>query len=298
VPGWPREAWAPLTALAVTLAVASGADPPLVGIVVLGAAAYACGAYARIVPGVAGVAAMLAATLLAGADDFVPVTITALGPWLAGRVVRSRSALVEALAQRTRELEAERDAATRLAVRHERARIARELHDIVAHNLAVMVVQAGAGRMAEQDPPERARERFDAIREAGEQALAEMARLTDLLGERRHDLRPLLDRARAAGLTIRAPELELDDTAYRVVQEAVTNVLKHAPGADVEIRVRAGEIEVRDSGARTAPTLAETGAGLGITGLRERIAAAGGTIEAGPRRDGGWSLRARLPLER
>ena len=82
------------------------------------------------------------------------------------------------------------------------------------------------------------------------------------------------------------------------MQEAVTNVLKHAPGADVEIRVDAGEIEVRDSGARTAPTLAETGAGLGITGLRERIAAAGGTIEAGPRRDGGWSLRARLPLER
>jgi hypothetical protein len=90
VPGWLREAWAPLTALAVTLAVAIGADPPLVGIVVLGAAAYACGAYARIVPGAAGIAAMLAAALLAGADDFVPVTITALGPWLAGRVVRSR----------------------------------------------------------------------------------------------------------------------------------------------------------------------------------------------------------------
>jgi hypothetical protein len=102
VPGWLREAWAPLTALAVTLAAAVGADPSIVGIVVLGAAAYACGAYARIVPGAAGVAAMLAATLLAGADDFVPVTIAALGPWIAGRVVRSRSALVEALAQRTR----------------------------------------------------------------------------------------------------------------------------------------------------------------------------------------------------
>ena len=297
MPGWPREAWAPLAALAVAPAVALGADPPVVGIVVLGAAAYACGAHARTVPGLVGVAAMLAATLLAGADDVVPVTIAALGLWLAGRVVRSRSALVRALAQRTRELEAERDAATRLAVRRERARIARELHDIVAHNLAVMVVQAGAGRMAEQEPAERAQERFHAIREAGEQALAELARLTDLLGEHPRDLGPLLERARAAGLTIRAPEVELDGTAYRVVQEAVTNVLKHAPGADVEIRVDGGEIEVRDGGARTAPTLAETGAGLGIIGLRERLAASGGTVEAGPRSDGGWSLRAQLPRE-
>ena len=159
--GWLREAWAPLTALAVALVVALGADPGILGLVVLGAVAYACGAHAGIVPGAAGVAAMLAAVLVVGADDLVPVTIAALGPWLAGRVVGSRSALVRALAQRTRELEAERDAATRLAVRHERARIARELHDIVAHNLAVMVVQAGAGRMAEQDPPERVRKRGD-----------------------------------------------------------------------------------------------------------------------------------------
>ena len=245
---------------------------------------------------------MLAATLLAGADETSSLSRSrrsARGPPAGSR---PRSALVAALAQRTRELEAERDAATRLAVRHERARIARELHDIVADNLAVMVVQAGAGRMAEQDPPERARERFDAIRDAGEQALAEMARLTDLLlaSQRRHNLRPLLDRARRLADDPR-PQPSLDETAYRVRQEAVTNVLKHAPGAAVEIRLTsdAGEIEVRDSGAGTCARARGDRRWAGSHRPRERRSPPwAARLEAGPRRDGGWGACALATPER
>ena len=286
-----REHVAPALTAAAALAIVLTGDveSPVAGLVVLAALAYACGAYARTLPGAIATATLLASTLSA---SFVPVVICTLGPYLAGRVVRSRGRLVAELRARTRELEAEQEAYTRLAVRHERARIARELHDIVAHHLAVMVVQAGAGRMTGRDDPQRLAQ----IADAGRQALAEMERLVELIGEREHDVNRLLERARAAGLTIRAPELQLDGTAYRVVQEAVTNVLKHAPGADVDVRVGRGEIEIRDSGPATAPTLAATGAGLGLEGLRERLAAAGGSLDAGPHPDGGWSVRARLPI--
>jgi signal transduction histidine kinase len=205
--------------------------------------------------------------------------------------------LVAALAVRELELEREQEAFARLAVQHERARIARELHDIVAHHLAVMVVQAGAGRMAAAsgDTSRRA-ERFAGIRAAGGEALDEMARLLELLEAGRESLPRLLERARAAGLTVRydGPD-ELGEDARRIVQEALTNALKHAPGAAVEIEVRGDELSVRDGGARTRLTLAETGAGVGLAGLRERAEAAGGRLAAGPTPTGGWEVRATLP---
>jgi signal transduction histidine kinase len=284
----------------------------------MSALSYGCGAFARSVPGAVGMTILLAALEVTSGiphDAWVPVLFSTVGPWLAGRAVRSRREVVTALAHRTRELQAEQDAFSRLAVRHERARIARELHDIVAHNLAIMVVQAGAGRMATRDHTERTAERFSSIGDAGAQALSEMARLVDVLhaadgesNDHQGRLRLVLHQARAAGLTIHAMTLprgvqlppELEDIAHCIVQEGVTNTLKHAPRANVHVRLvvyeRVLEVEVRDDGARTTPTLADTGAGLGLTGLHERVTAIGGQLDAGPEPGAGWRLHARLPM--
>ena len=139
----------------------------------------------------------------------MPVFVACVAPWAVGRELAVRRDLAAALAERNRQLEAEEEAVARLAVRRERTRIARELHDIVAHHLAVVVVQAGAGRMAKRWEPAVAAERLAAIRDSGHQVLQEMSRLTDVLGAERGDdpearLRALLDGARAAGLTVRA----------------------------------------------------------------------------------------------
>jgi signal transduction histidine kinase len=276
------------------------------------AVSYACGVYASLVAGAASVAVLLVALVIPG-DSAVPFVLATVGPWAAGRIVRSRQELVGALRDRTRELEAEQEAFARLAVRRERARIAHELHDIVAHHLAVMVIHAGAGRMA---PPGQGGggERLDSIRQAGDQALAEMTRLVAMLQSDADDdlpptgrLRLLLDQARATGIDLRATAVpsdvwlpaEIEEGAYRLVQEGLTNAMKHAPGSTVDLRlsVQAGalEIELRDSGAKAPSKLAMTGSGLGLAGMRERIEALGGRLDAGPVSGGGWRVHARVP---
>jgi signal transduction histidine kinase len=158
------------------------------------------------------------------------------------------------------------------------------------------------------------RERLDSIRQAGDQALAEMTRLVAMLQSDADGdlpatgrLRLLLDQARATGLDLRAaplpPEVRLpadiEEGAYRLVQEALTNAMKHAPGSTVDLRfsVRAGELEIelRDSGAPAPSKLAKTGSGLGLAGMRKRIEALGGRLDAGPVRGGGWRVHARVP---
>jgi signal transduction histidine kinase len=270
-----------------------------------------------------GVAALAASLQIAvGFAEFpnVEIAFVTLMPWWAGTQVRARRVLVRALAERNRELEAEEDLFVRLSVRRERAAIARELHDIVAHQLAVVVVQAGAGRMAVGARGPEIVDRFTTIRDAGVQALGEMALLVDVL-QRDADsegdgeggarafarLTALVEQARAGGLHVRvtAPASdvtiarEIEDGAVRVIQEGLTNAMKHAPGSEVHIRLiaRDDELEVGmvDDGAGSASELVATGAGLGLTGMRERIESLGGTLEAGPRRDGGWSLQVSLP---
>jgi signal transduction histidine kinase len=276
------------------------------------ALSFGCGAAPWARAGALGATLLwIALMALSGVPEgtWVPITYSLAGPWYAGRVVLTRRRLTRALDQRTRELEAERDAYARLAVRHERARVARELHDIVAHHLSIIAVTAAAGRMG---APAEAGERFAGIAEAGERALAEMARLVQVLGDEpgdhRAQLERLLDQATAAGLNVRATPLprevelphEVGATAHRVVQEGVTNALKHAAGADLHVllAVRDGslEVRVRDSGGRALPALRGTGAGLGLTGLRERTAAIGGRLDAAPAPGGGWQLRAELPM--
>jgi signal transduction histidine kinase len=281
----------------------------LVGLVAVAAVSYAYGAFASRLAGAVATLLLLLALASLSPDALVPATLCTVGPWFAGRAVRRRGALVVALAERTRELEAEEAERARLAVRHERARVARELHDVAAHELAVVVVQAGAGRL---DPPAPglAAERLAAIHEAAARALAEMAQLDELVaaGDRdavlggpvaAGDLDAVLDQARAAGLDVRATlPADIPPIARQVVREALTNALKHAPGAAVEVLVaRDGDdlrIDVRDGGARSPGSLAASGAGFGLRGLRERVEAAGGTLQAGPQ-GGGWTVAARLP---
>jgi signal transduction histidine kinase len=270
------------------------------------AVSFGCGALPSLRRGVLGVAG-LAAALAIAETSIVPLLLTTLAPWTAGRLVRSRQQLVTALADRNRQLEAEQAALTELAVRRERARIARELHDIVAHHLAVMVIQAGAGRL---DAPDGAA-RFAGIRDSGREALGELERLVELLqadASPRRDLDALLDQARAAGVqldyTRPPPDLRVapavQDGAYRVVQEGLTNAMKHAPGSHVIVRLgvhaQALEVEVRDSGSAAPSSLATSGTGLGLAGMRERVEALGGVLEAGQQDAGGWRVHALLPL--
>jgi signal transduction histidine kinase len=239
-------------------------------------------------------------------------TTLAVAPWLFGRIVRARHLRLVAA-------EREQEQRARIAVGDERARIARELHDVVAHSVGVIVVQAeGARRVFEHDP-ERAREALESIERTARTALADMRRSLGVL--RREDdervlspqpgvddLNGLIEEARAGGLTVehavegeRVPLPQaIDLSAYRIVQEALTNVVKHAGAARVLVTVRylddELEVEVADDGAGP-PVRAGDGSGLGIIGMRERVDAHGGRLHAGAGTDGGFLVRASLPLD-
>jgi signal transduction histidine kinase len=253
------------------------------------------------------------------ADVILPVTIIGI-PWLAGRAVaayRRQSTELGVLAQR---LARERDARARLAVLDERARLARELHDSVAHAISVMVLQAGAAEQVLDSRPERAREAMRAVQDVGRDALDQIGSLLGLLEPTDTrpplsprpglaDLEPLLGAVRQAGLPVRltmvgAPRplpAALDGAAYRVVQEAVTNALKHAAAASTDVTVRFAadgvHLDIVDTGtASPAPTL--TG-GHGLAGMRERVAQHGGLLRAGPVPGGsGFAVHAFLPYAR
>jgi signal transduction histidine kinase len=235
--------------------------------------------------------------------------------WGAGRALREREQLSARLAERAHELDQEREAHARLSVRYERARIASELHDIVAHAISVMVVQAGAGQRLAAHDPEATAEAFEAIAGAARQAEADMQRLVALLGDEEAigpapDLElvtELVSRAAGSGLGVtltlegerEGVAAPLVETAYRVVQEGLTNALRYASGSAVTVLIR-GEahglvVEVVNGTAAGDADLVALGTGHGIGGLRERVGACGGTLEAGPIPDGGWRLCARLP---
>jgi signal transduction histidine kinase len=218
-------------------------------------------------------------------------------------------------------LRAEHEKVAEMAVRAERLRLARDLHDVVSHAVGVMVLQAGAAAALRTEEPARAREAVRAVHTAGTQALSELEILfglldggavgvagvtaqtdsTDLAGE----LEALVERMRGAGLRVslatdeRLPvDREVAATAYRVVQEALTNAARYAPGSDVEVRIRMDatvlDVTVRDVGPRTA-SAAPSGGGFGLVGLAERVRAHGGDLTTGPRPEGGFVVSARLP---
>jgi signal transduction histidine kinase len=276
--------------------------------------AYSCGAHASTRRGLGAVALLVAAIQVhVGFSEFpnVEIAVAALPPWWVGRELRLRRELVTELAARTRELEAEEEAFIELSVQRERARIARDLHDIVSHHLSLMVIQAGAGRMSEPWQGDVAAERFRTIRDAGAQALVEADRLLAMLqadGPVAPRLAALLERAEASGARVDVmppePELppEVEALAYRVVQEALTNAMKHAPGAAVDIRIALDDaglhVGVRNEPAPKPSPIAATGSGLGLAGMRERLAALGGGVDAAPETGGGFRVSAWVPLER
>jgi signal transduction histidine kinase len=212
--------------------------------------------------------------------------------------------------------ERERELAGREAVVEERARIARELHDVIAHNVSMMVVQAGAERRALGETSPSTREVLVTIEQIGRSALTEMRRLVGMLRSDADDplspqpglddLGTLVGQVREAGLPVdlhvdgdrRPLPVGIELSAYRIVQEALTNSLKHAGEARADVYVRYGadslEIEVRDDGAR--PSARTAGGGHGLVGMRERVALCGGLLDAGARPEGGFSVRALLPV--
>jgi signal transduction histidine kinase len=283
-----------------------------------------------IVLGVAG--AMTVGFLVQDADPFLSVTlpfVVLLPSWLVGDAVRQRrmaaQATAQAAAEATERAIRERDARVRDATAEERRRVARELHDIVAHTVSVMQVQAGAARQVIRTSPDDAEASLLAVEATGREAMAELRSLLGVLDDDRAGTGPglapepgvgqldgLVDRVRQAGLPAeieidgqpRPLPAGLDVTVYRIIQEALTNALRYARDAKtlVHLTFESGQlrIEVLDDGP-TGPTESlggsVDGSGRGIVGMRERAVHAGGRLEAGPRLGGGYAVRAWLPLD-
>ena len=239
---------------------------------------------------------------------------------LLGAYVQTRRAYREELVARAERLEREREERAERAVADERARLARELHDVVAHHLSGIVVQAGAAeRLVERDPA-KVQAMLADIRDSGKATLTSMRRLVGILragddtdgtapqpGLERLDV--VADQARAAGIKVEltvegepvALPSEVDLAAYRVLQEALTNVRKHAPGATanavVRYRPRVVEVEVVDDGGHGGAIEDEPSDGVGLVGMRERVLLLDGTFGAGPNTRGGWTVRAQIPTD-
>jgi signal transduction histidine kinase len=280
--------------------------------------AFCAGRWENRWPGILGLAALIGALelgVLSAHQPGVPGVFIPAAGWGAGRALREREKVAAQLAERARELEEEREAHAALSVRYERSRIASELHDIVAHAISVMVVQASAGQRLAARDPEATAETFEAIAGAARQAEQDMGRLVALLGDDKA-IGPAPDLALVEELVARAAGSGLDVTlrlegdrdglpaplgeaAYHVVQEGLTNALRYAAGATVRVLVRGDReallIEVINAAAAREAALAGSGTGTGLQGLRERVGACGGVLEAGPMADGGWRLSARLP---
>ena len=251
------------------------------------------------------------------AGDFVFIPLIFSVVWLVGYALRERAERTEAAEERALRAERDREAAARLAVAEERTRIARELHDVVAHAMSVMVLQVGAVRHKLPDASAEQRDALRNVEQTGRTALAEMRRLLDAM---RYDgdelelaphpglgqLGRLVEDVRASGLDVTLwiggepfdLPASLDLSAYRILQEGLTNVLKHAHAsrAEVEVHYRPDEVrvEVRDDG-RGAPRIAD-GLGHGLVGVAERVKLFGGEMTTGATSSGGFVLSARIPV--
>ncbi|MEU7239795.1 sensor histidine kinase [Streptomyces sparsogenes] len=266
-------------------------------------------------------------TSVGWAISLVFTTIPFILAWVLGDSIRTRRAYYAQLEERAARLEKEREAQAKVAVAAERARIARELHDVVAHNVSVMVVQADGAAYVMDAAPEQARQALETISGTGRQALAEMRRLLGVLrsGAPSDDsdyvpqpdveqIDDLVEQVRGAGLPVdfkivgspRPLPSGVELTAYRIVQEALTNTRKHG-GPDVGASVRLTYFDdglgllVEDDGRGAQREMYEDGGadgqGHGLIGMRERVGMVGGTLDAGPRPGGGFRISALLPLK-
>ena len=316
-----------MTALVIKTAVNTHQDAlsgafgvlPALLLVFYGLGAFAPPRRSRWALGVAVIVSNVNTLLTPGkpAVSVIPATlIIVLIPYSVGLIMRTRASRERSDRLRAEHLDSARDLTAEAVAAEERTRIARELHDVVAHSVSVMVIQAGGARMVMASDPARAEESLLLVERAGRDALAEMRRLLGILerGQDPHALAPppglanideLVSEAQAAGLTTElrvegqpAPvSAALDLCAYRVVQEALTNAIKHVAPARAAVSVRWDdhqlELEISDDGS--GPGTALPG-GHGIAGMRERVTLHGGTFSAGREGDGGFIVRARLPL--
>jgi signal transduction histidine kinase len=300
----------------------AGVDPPA-SLVVVMAAVYALARYRPrryLWPAVATLEAtfvLAAASRAVPWTGLIPLSATLAAVALLGVTVSTRRAYLAELEERARRLERERDQQAQLATAAERARIAREMHDIVAHNLAVMVSLADAATLTATTEPQGAAEKMHLVAATGREALSEMRRLLGVLELDGTGLDPqpglddvyrLVDQVRAAGLRVALTRQGVPGqwgpgaglTVYRIVQEALTNTIKHAgPAATAQVRLSYTpsqvDIEVIDDGAHR-PSTSST-AGRGLAGMRERVAPYGGRVEAGPLPGAGWRVCARLRVD-
>ncbi|MEV0224663.1 sensor histidine kinase [Streptomyces sp. NPDC050704] len=264
-----------------------------------------------------------ASNILVGVFQTVPFALA----WVLGDSIRTRRAYLAQLEERAARLEKEREAQSKVAVAAERARIARELHDVVAHNVSVMVVQADGAAYVLDSAPDQAKKALETISGTGRQALAEMRRLLGVLRTGEHQesgeyvpqpdveqLDDLIEQCRTSGLPVdfkiegtpRPLPSGVELTAYRIVQEALTNTRKHGgPNAGASVRLVYFDdglgLLVEDDGKGAPHELYEEGGtdgqGHGLIGMRERVGMVGGTLDAGPRPGGGFRISALLPLK-
>jgi signal transduction histidine kinase len=268
------------------------------------------------------------APLPAALSGLVQTELAILSAWVLGTWARDRRRQIETAEQRAQRLESEREERDQRAVAEERERIARELHDVVTHHVSVIVIQAGAAERALDRRPGDARAAIEAIDRTARQALADMRRMLGILGRATpgagpaeggdHDLAPmpgldrlgeLIDQVSAAGMPVELsvegvrrpldPGIEL--SAYRIVQEALTNALRYAPGGRARVAVgyrrTSLDIQVDDDGGAVVPgaPVPTAGSGRGLIGMRERVSVFGGEFEAAPT-ERGFRVTARLPL--
>ena len=322
---WPFATFAVVATMAV--ATSLNVESAWIQIVAVALAAFTVGeavaARAWSLAGTIGLTALMTAGFIAqDADPFKSLALpfaVVMPAWLVGDVVRAgrlASAARTAAAER-----AIRDAEARAAsaAAEERRHMARELHDVVAHGVSVMVIQAGAARQVVQTAPERATESLLTVESTGREVMAELRRLLGVLNDADEaagvtpqpgldQVGALVDRVRAAGLPTeleivgprRALPASLDVTAYRIVQEALTNALRHARRAATLVHISFDpdqlRLEVLDDGPGGEAGVGD-GSGRGLIGMRQRAALVGGRLEAGPRLGGGYAVRAWLPIE-
>lgn len=306
--------------------VVTGSPIPVVGIAAFAVATFSMGDAAtsgrRSLAGLAMIAGAVGLwAAVRGYAFAIPLSYFVSVPaWLVGDAWRERRMRTIAQVEAERR---DRDDRVRKAVFDERRRLARELHDVVAHDVGVMVVQAGGARQVMDRAPDRAKVALQTVEATGREALTELRRLLTLLADDRDgqpdlephptlaDVEPMVQRLREAGLPVRLrvdgqpralPE-GTDAAAYRIVQEALTNAMKHAQGAPTEVALKFGAealvVEVVDEGRPSPsswPGTSTAGSGRGLLGMRERAEALGGTLETGPREGHGFGVRARLPL--
>jgi signal transduction histidine kinase len=321
-----------VTAVAVLQVVEAVAGVPLqqpiVPLLASAIVIYAVVAHGSLRIGLVGLSIMIVAVAAEtvvqhkGVGNFAFAMVFAVGTFFVARTVAYRTRHADEMRERADEVEQRRDDDVRRAAEAERTRIARELHDVIAHSVGVMVVQAGAAERVLDRDPEAAVAALRSVQGTGRQAIAEMARLVSILREGGEevglapqpgidDVTALVEETRRSGLPVElevsgpaqpvAPALGL--TIYRIVQEALTNIRKHAGDARATVRLSyapgAITTEVRDTGAASgaAPVHKVDGTGHGLIGMRERVAMYGGTLQLDHPDGGGFVVRARLPIE-